>query len=146
MEMQSTQKIDSADQARTTAAFPGDAFFGRSPDALLKAENDLLAGAETAMSEWLHRRREAVSDARRLFARIRESRDLSDVFKAQQDWMNGALRRLADDAESCQRAALGFATVASRELGKTEQAFEADVQRAAETAGGTGKATRAAAE
>src|ERR1700737_3357899 len=146
MEVQSTQKIDLAEQARTATAFLGTAFFGPGADALFKAENDLLAGAETVMSEWLHRRREAITEAQRLFARIRESHDLSDIFKAQQDWMSGALRRMADDAETCQKATLGFAAMATRELGKTEQAIGAGVQRAAENTGNGGKVTRTAAE
>jgi hypothetical protein len=143
MAMQSTQKIGSAEQARTATAFLGSAFFGRGVEAFLKVEDNLLAGAETVMCEWLHRRQEEVSDAQRLFARIRESRDLPDIFKAQQDWMSGTLRRLADDAESCQKATLRFATAATREFGTPEQAMEVGVQDAERDMGADSRAAEA---
>jgi hypothetical protein len=146
MAMQSTQKIDFAEQARTATAFLGSAFLGQRAEAFLKVEDDILAGAETVMCEWLHRRQEEVSDTQRLFARIRDSRDLSDIFKAQQDWMSGALRRLADDAESCQKVGLRFATAATREFGKAEQAMEADAQDAAREMGAGSKAAKGTME
>jgi hypothetical protein len=144
--MQSTLKTDFADQARTVHAFLGPTFVGPGVDMLFKAESDLLAGAESVMSEWLQRRRETISETQRLFARIRESHDLSDVFTAQQDWMAGAFRRLVDDMEYYQKATLGFANVVTREFGNAEPALKAGVHRAAEKAGGIGKATRVAAE
>jgi hypothetical protein len=145
MAMQSTpQKIDFAEQARSATAFLGSALFGQSADALFKVENDMLASAETVMTEWLQRRREAVSDTQRLFSRIRDSHDLSDVFKAQQEWMSGALRRLADDAETCRKATLGFAHMATSEAAKAEQAMASGVQEAGREMGADGKAARAA--
>jgi hypothetical protein len=45
----------------------------------------------------LRRRKEAIADAYRLVARMRESRDVSDIWNAQQEWAAAATRRLATD-------------------------------------------------
>src|SRR5690349_13508490 len=57
---------------------------------------------ESAMTEWLHRRHEAVLDAKRLIARLRESHDINDQLRAEQEWMSGVFRRLAADTTSFQ--------------------------------------------
>ena len=66
------------------------------------------------MTEWLHRRHEAVLDAKRLIARVRESQDVNELLRAQQDWMAGAFRRMAADAGGFQ-SALMFASRIGRE-------------------------------
>jgi Phasin protein len=67
-------------------------------EALLDAQTRFLKGAETVMTEWLHRRQEAVAEAQRLIFRLRDSSDFSEILKAEQDWAEGALRRFAADA------------------------------------------------
>lgn len=67
---------------------------------LLNAQADLLVGAEVSVSDWLHRRHEAVVDARQLIARVRGNTDPADALKAQQEWMSRSLRRLAADANA----------------------------------------------
>ena len=68
---------------------------------------------------WLRRRHEAILDMQHLFARMRDCRDIGEALQIQRDWMGNALRRLADDAAGCQRAAeaiLGAATGELREM------------------------------
>lgn len=67
-------------------------------EALLDAQADLLKNVQTAMTGWLHRRQEAIADAHRLVTRMRESRDVTEIWKAQQEWAAGALQRFAADA------------------------------------------------
>jgi len=106
---QSNGVIDLAEQARAAASVLGSALFNPGTEVLLKSEAEFLASAESTMVEWLHRRREAVLDAQRLFVRMRECRDLTDLFNAQQDWVAGAFDRLAADAESYGKTALSLA-------------------------------------
>ena len=71
-------------------------------EALLGLQADLLVGIEFALTDWMHRRHEAVLDAQRLIARARETQDTNELLRAQQEWMAGALRRMAADAASFQ--------------------------------------------
>jgi hypothetical protein len=72
-------------------------FCNGSAEALLDAQADMLKGVGAAMGEWLQRRRDAIEDAQRLMVRMRESSDVTDIWKAQQEWASGALQRLAAD-------------------------------------------------
>lgn len=69
-------------------------------EAVLNAQAELMKGVESAMTEWLHRRQEGIEEAYRLMARMRDSRDVTDILKAQQDWAAGALQRLAADVST----------------------------------------------
>src|ERR1700739_1445756 len=119
--MPSTPTIDFAGQAKTAADFFKFTLFAWGAESVLRAESELLADAETTMTKWLQRRREAVLDTQRLVVQMRESQDLSDVFRAQQVWMVGAFRRLTEDAEGYQKAARAFANVTKRETVGREQ-------------------------
>lgn len=69
---------------------------------LLNAQADMLAGAETTVTDWLHRRHEALVDTQQLIARIHAGTDLASALKAQQEWVSRSLRRLAADADAYQ--------------------------------------------
>jgi hypothetical protein len=101
-------------------------------ETLLSIQADFLVGLESAMTEWLHRRHEAVLDAKRLVARLRETQDINDILRAQQEWMSGAFRRLAADAAGLQ-SALAFATKIGREA-EEKSRIAADQGAAAATA------------
>jgi hypothetical protein len=95
------------------------------------------------MTKWLHRRRETVLDTQPLFARVRESRNLSEVVKAQQDWMTGAFRRLTEDAADYQKTACSPAILTKREFAEDEKAGEPSGLKTAENAAARGKASTA---
>lgn len=71
---------------------------------LLNAQADLLAGVEATVTDWLHRRHEAVVDTQQLIARVQTVSGPADALKAQQEWMSRSFRRLAADAEACHSA------------------------------------------
>jgi hypothetical protein len=71
---------------------------------LLNAQADLLAGAEATMTDWLHRRHEAIVDAQQLIARMQTGVDPAAAFKAQQEWISRSFRRLVADAGACHSA------------------------------------------
>jgi len=75
---------------------------------LLTAQADLLADAESTVSDWLHRRHDAVVDMQQLIARMHIGSDLVDTFKAQREWVSRSLQRLAADAEACQSVTQHF--------------------------------------
>jgi len=112
---QSKEAFDFTEQARTATAVMASAFLAPGAEALLKAQAGFIAAAEMAAVDWLHRRREAISDAQHLVARLRESRDVAGVLQAQQDWMAGTFRRFTADAEACSKAAVLLAAGAKRD-------------------------------
>ena len=92
-----TQNIDLAKAQKAVAALIASTFRSGATEAFLDAQAGLLKGVETVMTEWLHRREEGIADAHRLVARMQESRDVSEIWTAQQEWAVGALRRFATD-------------------------------------------------
>ncbi|MGA3004555.1 MAG: hypothetical protein ABSE20_22800 [Acetobacteraceae bacterium] len=71
---------------------------------LLNAQADLLAGAEATVTDWLHRRHEAIVDTQQLIARVQTGADPVAAFKAQQEWISRSFRRLVADADACRSA------------------------------------------
>ena len=92
-----------AEEHKTAEAVPAAALeWGVGP--LLNAQADLLAGAEATMTDWLHRRHEAIVDAQQLIARMQTGVDPASAFKAQQEWISRSFRRLVADAGACHSA------------------------------------------
>lgn len=92
-----TQNSDSNGTQKLAANVIASTLCNSGTEAFLNAQADLMKGVETAMTEWLHRRQEGIEEAYRLIARVRDSRDVTDILKAQQEWAAGALQRLAAD-------------------------------------------------
>jgi hypothetical protein len=92
--------IDFTETRKIAANLIATTFCNGGTEAFLDAQADLLKGVENATNAWLHRRQEAIADAYRLLVRMRDSRDVLDIWKAQQDWATGALQRLAADMSS----------------------------------------------
>ena len=89
--------IDLAKVQKTAADLIASTLRSGAAEAFLDAQAGLLKGVEMVMTEWLHRREEAIADTHRLVARMQESRDVSEIWNAQQEWAVGALRRFATD-------------------------------------------------
>lgn len=71
---------------------------------LLNAQADLLAGAEATVTNWLHRRHEAIVDTQQLIANMQTGGNPAATFKAQQEWISRSFRRLIADADACHSA------------------------------------------
>jgi hypothetical protein len=95
-----THDLDFTETGKIAANLIATTFWNGGTEALLDAQADLLRGVETATAAWLHRRQEAIAETYRLLARMRDSHDVLDIWKAQQDWATGALQRLAADMSS----------------------------------------------
>lgn len=129
---------DFAGQQKAAAAFMG-SFFGSGADPLLKAQADLLVSFQSTMTDWLHRRHEAVVDTQRLMARLRTASDPAELWQVQQEWASGVFQRLAADAAACQSATMQSLDSSRRSLQETVGATSgaakaANVSRAAPTA------------
>jgi hypothetical protein len=129
---QTSQPFSLADQQNAAAALLSSTLLNTGTETLLSLQADFLVGMESAMTEWLHRRHEAVLDAKRLVARVRESQDINDLLRANQEWMAAAFRRMAADASSFQ-AALMITNRIGREA-EEKSRVAADATTAAATA------------
>lgn len=94
------QQIDFAETQKVAANLIASTFCNRGAEAFLEAQFNLLKGVETALAQWLQRRHDSIEASYKLMARLRDSRDVKDIWKAQQDWAAGALQRLAADVSS----------------------------------------------
>jgi hypothetical protein len=69
---------------------------------LLEAQADMLAGTGAAVTDWLHRRHEAVLDTRQLIANMHVGADPAETFKAQRDFVSRSFQRFAAEVDACQ--------------------------------------------
>lgn len=153
-----TQDIDFSATRKIAANLIASTFCNSGTEAFLSAQADLMKGVETAMTEWLHRRQEGIDEAYRLIARVRDSRDITDILKAQQDWAAGALQRLAADvstypallAKAGERVGEATAQTVGDAAKEAKQQLVQVPQRMTEVAAATqkaaGRAARAAGE
>jgi hypothetical protein len=74
-------------------------------DAVLAMQIQVLKISETVMLTWVHHRQEAMSEMQQLLVRARETTDLDELAKLQQEWMANCFRRAIDDIR-CGRIAL----------------------------------------
>jgi hypothetical protein len=111
---------------------------------LLNAQADLLAGAEATVTDWLHRRHEAIADTQQLLTRMQTGVDPAAAFKAQQEWMTRSFRRLAADADACRSAAQQLMERAPSWFPRGGWMWFGNGSAGAEVAGSQAAATRAA--
>lgn len=86
-------------QPAEAAAFAA-TLYSETAESVLETQSSLLRGVEEATLGWLERRREAVDETERLLTRMVDCRSLDDLLEAQQNWVAGALQRLALDSVS----------------------------------------------
>jgi len=91
---------------------------------MLTAQSKLLGSFEEAMSSWMSRRRESLSHVQSLLDRMRNSKDITEVWQAQQEWMAGEARRLAEDASAFSNTMVMFTRTATQEIEETRRVFD----------------------
>jgi hypothetical protein len=73
-------------------------------DTMLDAQVEMLAGAETTVTDWLRRRHEAILDTRQLICGMHLGADPAETFKVQRDFVSRSFQRLTAEANACQSA------------------------------------------
>lgn len=64
---------------------------------MVQVHSAVIAGTQSLMEDWMRRRREAITDARRLVERLSGCRDAAGIWDAHDEWLQGATRRLGAD-------------------------------------------------
>lgn len=101
-------KVDLAEQAKEMQAL-----FKPSPIALQafqdganrfwSAQEQMLDAMQEFAEGWLQRRHEGTRAAAEVAQRMCRTENPVDLFKEQQEWMNGAIQRLMADGVACQK-------------------------------------------
>jgi hypothetical protein len=69
---------------------------------LLNAQADMIASTGSVMSDWLHRRQEALLDARQLITRVHVGAEPADAFRSQREFVSHFFQRLAAEVDAYQ--------------------------------------------
>jgi hypothetical protein len=72
----------------------------QSAGAWLEGQAELLHEVNAMTQAWLQRRRETIAEMRQSIEEMRNSRELADLLRIQQEWLTGSLRRVASDFEA----------------------------------------------
>jgi hypothetical protein len=79
---------------------------------------------------WLHRRREALDATRQSLEEMRDSSDLSELMRIQQEWMLGSMRRLTADFVELSGVALNLAQGATTQMARAAEGAAHDMGQA----------------
>jgi HAMP domain-containing protein len=83
---------------------------------LLDAQREWLAALEMAMTGWLNRRQEALSQAKQSFDDMPQCRSLADVLGLQQQWLAASFERLAADLTAWSEATMLLSRIAMKQV------------------------------
>jgi hypothetical protein len=67
---------------------------------LLNAQADILTSTGAVMTDWLHRRHEAVLDTRQLISRVKVGAEPAEAFKTQRELVSHFFQRLAAEVDA----------------------------------------------
>jgi hypothetical protein len=102
--------------------------FARSLEAWFEAQTELLASIDTLSHDWLRRRREGLDAAREAVARLSRCRDPAEMFRAQQDWFEGVLRRAQSDITAVNNGIASMTRAATVDFEATARAVNESIR------------------
>ena len=111
---------------------------------LLNAQADMLASTGAVVTDWLHRRHEAVLDARQLIARVHVGAEPADAFKTQREFVSHFFQRMAAEVDAYQATAQQLMERAPHWFPPAGWFWFPRIAGSAETASSQAAATRAA--
>ena len=104
--------------------------FAQSAESWLAAQAELLASIETLSQDWLRRRREDIDAARDTVQRLSECREPTDIFRVQQDWLAGAMKRAQSDITAVNNGIASMTRAATSEFEATTRAATQSIRAA----------------
>lgn len=111
-------------QEKTVAAI------SRPADLWLKSQATLFEHFDEMARRWLDRRREALDATRQSIDEIRRSSDMTAMFRIQQEWISGSMRRLAADLGELSEAALNLTQTVTYQLGRSAERTAGEAEQA----------------
>ena len=117
------QHAERADEQAVASAF-------RAPDLWVESQAKAFERFDEAARRWLDRRREALDATRQSFEDMRDSSDLAELMRIQQDWVLGSMRRLTADFVELSGVALNLAQSATAQIARTTEGTTQDMAHA----------------
>ena len=77
-------------------------------DAWIESHAELLEQVDQISRRWMQSQREALEATRQSIADMQRARDLTDIMRVQQDWLNGSWQRFAADVQALTSLALHY--------------------------------------
>lgn len=102
----------------------------RGPDLWVEGQAKAFERFDEVARRWLDRRREALDATRHSFEEMRDSSDLSELMRIQQDWMLGSMRRLTADFVELSGIALNLAQGATTQMARAAEGTAHDMTQA----------------
>jgi hypothetical protein len=93
----------------------------RPADFWLESQAALFRQFDDVARRWLDRRREALDATRQSIDDMRRTSDLGEVFRIQQEWVTGSMRRLAADFTELGGAAINLTQAATHQIGRSAE-------------------------
>ncbi len=106
----------------------------KTADLWVETQARLFEQVDEVARRWLDRRREALDAARQSMEEMRRSSDIADLMRVQQDWVLGAVRRVAADITEMTGAALTFSQASASRIGQAGEGMAHDLERAGQDA------------
>ena len=117
------QHAERAEEHAAGAAFRG-------PDLWVESQAKAFGHFDEVARRWLDRRREALDATRQSFEEMRDSSDLGELMRIQQEWVLGSMRRLTADFVELSGIALNLAQGATSQIARATEGSTYDMAHA----------------
>ena len=111
---------------------------------LLNAQADMLASTGAVVTDWLHRRHEAMLETKQLIARVHVGAEPADAFKTQREFVSHFFQRMAAEVDAYQATTQQLMERAPHWFPQGGWFWFPRIAGSAETASSQAAATRAA--
>jgi Phasin protein len=117
------QHVERAEEQAMGSAFRG-------PDLWVESQAKAFDRFDEVARRWLDRRREALDATRQSFEEMRDSSDLGELMRIQQEWVRGSVRRLTADFVELSGIALNLAQGATTQIARAAEGATHDMAQA----------------
>ncbi|HZB90556.1 MAG TPA: phasin family protein [Stellaceae bacterium] len=101
----------------------------RTSDIWVESQTRMFEHFDEVARRWLDRRREALDAARQSFEEMRNTADLGELMRIQQDWVIGSMQRFAADMAEFGTAAFNFTQATASQLSRAAEGAAGDLAR-----------------
>lgn len=105
------------------------AVMSRPADLWLESQAVLFRHFDDMARRWLDRRREALDATRDSIDEMRRTTDMTEMFRIQQDWISGSMRRLAADLSELSETALTLTQTAAARFGRSAEGMAHETEQ-----------------
>lgn len=110
-----------AERAQSQLQEGAEATLSRANEVWIESQATFFEHFDEVARRWLDRRREALDAARQSIEDMRQTSDIGEVFRIQQEWVLGSVRRLSADLSELSGAVVNLVQGAASQLGRMSE-------------------------